>query len=333
MNTDTSNTKVFWKKPIFLFGLVVGVLILYVFLRADPKNVYQVGRGDIRSFLSASGKLDADKKAEFSFKMTGRVSAVEVSEGDEVEEGDILARLDTRELSLSLARSQDDLRQAEAELAKVYDEVKGHDADESFAQRQTRTQAEVKKDKAVKNVESAKKALSDAALYAPFPGVIISRKLEVNQWVSAFSLEPQLVLVDPATVYFSAEIDEENIGSVKVGQEAVVSFDTYPGKKFNGKVYQIALTTTRTDGGEVIKVKIKLNDLPERLIFGIRGDIEITFFEKTDVLLIPKDAVYKKEGENFVKTLTGEKRVKLGVFDGVNWEVLEGLSDGQKIKW
>lgn len=332
-NVNINKIMAFLKKPMVLFGLVLGALIVYIFLQLNPKNVHQVGRGGIRSFVSATGRLDADKKAEFSFKVTGRVSVVEVSEGDLVEEGATLARLDTRELNLSLARSQDDLRQAEAELAKVYDEVKGHDNDETFTQRQTRTQAEVKKDKAVKNVESARKALTDAALYAPFSGTVISKKLEVNEWVSAFSLEPQIVLIDPATVYFSAEIDEENLGDVKIGQKAIVSFDAYPGRKFGGEVNYVAQTITQVGGGDIIKVKIKLDQPPEKPIIGINGDTEITLDEKKNTLLIPKEAVFKKDGDSFVKTLEGDKKIKLGVFDGVSWEVLEGLQDGEKIKW
>lgn len=333
MKTVLSKTKSFLKKPIVLLGIILVVLLVYFFSQITFKNTQQVSRGSIRSFLSASGKLDAEKKAELSFKTTGRVATIEVSEGDSVEKDQTLVRLDTKELSLSLSRAQDDLRQAEAELAKVYDEVKGHDADETYTQRQTRTQAEVKKDKAVRNVESARKALADNALYAPFPGVVITQNLEINEWVSAFSLTPEIVLIDPTTIYFLAEIDEENIQNVRTGQKAAVSFDAYPDKKFDGRVYFIAQSVTQTEGGDVVEVRIKLENFFDRPIIGINGDTEIILEEKEDVLLIPKDAVYRSNGNSFVKTLGGEKKIKLGIFDGANWEVLEGLQDGEKIKW
>lgn len=328
-----SKMKVFFKNPFILIGLVLAVLLVYFLIQANPKNEGKISRGDIRSFLSASGKLDAEKKAELSFKTTGRVDSVEVSEGDQVKKDEVLARLDVKELSLSLGRAQDDLRQAEAELAKIYDEIKGHDTDETYTQKQTRTQAEVKKDKAVKSVESAKKSITDSALYAPFSGVIINQSLEVNEWVSAFSLEPEIVLIDPATVYFSAEVDEENIQDVKVGQKAIVSFDAYPDRKFDGEVYYIAQSVTQTEGGDVVGVRIKLENFSEKPIIGINGDTEITLEDRKDVLLVPKEAVYKNGENSFVKTGLGEKKIKLGIFDGVNWEVLEGVEDGEKIRW
>jgi len=318
------------KRLLILVGIV---LVFFVYFLLSPKNNYQVKKGNIDSMLTASGKIDADKKVGLSFKTTARVASVEVNEGDFVKKDAILARLDTRELNLSLARSIDDLRQAEAELAKTYDDVKGHKNDETYTQIQTRTQAEVKRDKAIKTVESAKKSLVDTALYAPFSGLVIKRNLEVNEWVSAFSFEPQIVLIDPTTVYFSAEIDEENIGIVKIGQTAWISFDAYPDKKFIGEVYQIAQTTTQIEGGNIVKVKVKLNDFSDRIIIGMSGDAEIILLQKDNVLLIPKDVIYKKNGDDFVKTSSGEKRVKLGIFDGQFWEVLEGLSDGDKIKW
>ena len=333
MNTDVSKIKVLFRWPLVLSVILLVTLVAYLLIRANPRNVYQVGKGDIRSFLSASGKLDAEKKAELSFRTTGRVDSVEISEGDIIKKNEALARLDSRELTLSVSRAQDDLRQAEAELAKVYDEVKGHETDETYTQKQTRTQAEVKRDKAVRNVESAQKALTDAALYAPFPGIVISKKLEVNEWVSAFSLEPQIVVVDPSTIFFSAEIDEENMQNVKVGQKATVSFNAYPDKKFNGEVYYIAQSVTQTEGGDVVKVRIKLENFTYKPIIGISGDTEITLEEKADTLLIPKDAVYGRNGDTFVKTGLGEKKLKLGIFDGKNWEVVEGLQDGEKIRW
>ncbi len=325
--------KLLFKKPLFwVFVLAIIVFSGYLFLKINPKNVYTVGRGGIKSFLSSTGKLDADKKAELSFKSAGKIAEVYVSEGEVVKKGEPLSKLDTVSLGSVYQEALNTYRKYQATAENVLDQVQGHAGDETFAQKDARTTAEVARDNAYEGVKQAADALKNATIRAPFAGTVAVRDLEVGEEVSAFSLNPQIVLIDPETVYFSAEVDQKEVGKVEIGQKAKVSLDAFPGNNFEGEVFQIAKTVRQTEGGDVVEVKIKLSSPPKSII-GLSGDTEITLEEKEGVLLVPKEAVFKKNGGNFVRTLSGQKKVVLGIFDGANWEVVDGLSDGEKILW
>ncbi len=160
---------------------------------------------------------------------------------------------------------------------------------------------------------------------------MIIQDLDINEWVSAFSLDPQIVIVDPSTIYFSAEVDQENIELVNLSQKAFISIDAFPYQKLQGEVYQIAQTIKQIDGGKIVEVKIKI-DSPSNIV-GLDGDAQILLEDKNNVLLLPKEAIFKKNGDDYVRTDSGDKKVKLGIFDGSQWEILDGLKENEKVVW
>lgn len=322
------------KLTIFLITAILAGGLVYYFSKLSIQNYYTVETGPIRSFLSASGELDANKKAELSFKTTGRIAAVNIKENQSVRKGEVVASLDKDDLKAAELDTFYKYIAADANAKEVEDSVKGHDKDESYTQKNKRVAAQTARDIAYDNWLIAQRAVKNASLYAPFDSKATLVDLEVNEWVSAFSQSPQVILIDPTTIYFSAEINPDDIASVKVGQKADVIFDSYPDTIFKGEAEEIASATSHSeDDGDVVKVKLKLTDLPEALIIGLSGDAQITLEEKNAVLLLPRAALFKKESKNFVKTTTGEKQVVLGIFDGVNWEVREGLQKGEVVLW
>lgn len=318
---------------LFFVVLIFGSAAGYYVYAQIPKNSYTVARGDIRSILSATGKLNADKKAEMSFKSTGRVVSVPVTENESIKKGQVLASFDKADLKAAELAAYYKYLAADANAKDVEDQVKDHGSDETFAQKNLRVAAQTARDIAYDNWRIAQRAVRDASLYAPFDAEVVFLDLEVNEWVSAFSQTPQIILIDPSTIYFSAEVDEENIQNLQSGQTAEVSFDAYSNEKFSGIVTEIAKTTTESEGGNIVEAKIKLSTFPDKPIIGISGDVQILMQEKKDVLLIPKQAVIQKSGEFFVRTGFGNLKVKLGLFDGTNWEVLDGLREGDQIRW
>lgn len=327
--------KISSQKRTFLLTVVVLVVIFSFYGRANSYESAVVEKSDIREFLSAPGKIVAEKEANLAFKATGKVVDLPFSEGESVKKGDVVAKLDNGELLLALGRTRDDLRKAEATLAKVYDEVKDNDEDESFSQRESRTQAEVARDKAIKSVISAQRSVADFSLYAPFDSSVIDTKIELNEWVSAFSLnEYHIKLADLTNIYFEAEVDQESIANVQDGQEVIVQLDAFEDKEFSGEVFLISKTVEKTpEGDSIVTVKISFSNPPGDIILGLEGDAQIILFDKKDVLTIPKNAPMLEGGKRFVKVSGQKKEVDLGVFDGVRWEVLSGLSEGEKVSW
>ncbi len=327
--------KISSNKRILLFFALVIVLVFSFYGRVSSSESAIVRKENIREFLFVPGKVVSEKDVNLSFKVTGKIEELPVKEGDLVQSGDIVARLDTGELYLALGRARDDLREKEATLAKTYDEVKDNDIDESYSQRKSRTISEVARDKAVKSVVSAQKSLSDFSLTAPFDSTVIDVGVELGEWVSALSLDEYHVkLADLSNTYFEVEVDQESIVKIQSGQEVVIRLDAYEDEQFIGKVFLISKIVKKTsEGDSVVNVKISFSNLPENMILGLEGDAEIILLNKENVLTIPKNAPIKEGSGRYVKVSGQKREVDLGIFDGAKWEVLSGLSEGEKVSW
>lgn len=326
------------KSRNLIIGAILAVVVAVGFgaYQMSRLSTVRVMRGEIASSVFASGKTEADSEAHLSFVVAGKLAALPVKEGGQVTKGQVVASLDRAELALVLARAEDDLRQAEAELAKAYDEVKGHEKDETYTQRQTRTQAEVKRDKAVKSVVSARKALADSSLYAPFSGVVTKVDGAVGEWVSPYSTKSLVVVIDPATVYFEAELDEENLSDIQVGQEARVTLDAYPGRQFGGTVLEINKKAVAKDNGDtVLPVKVSLSGGDVQPIAGLNGDVQFLRAVKKGVLLVPKHTVSQKQGQVTVTLKRGifqqTVAVETGIADAKNIEIIKGVSESDQV--
>lgn len=149
------------------------------------------------------------------FKISGKLVYINVKAGDIVTPGQVIAGLDTQDLSITLQQAQNTLRDKQATAQKAEDDVKDYSDDESFTQKVTRTTAQAARDLAFDTVKSAQRAFQDAVITSPIKGVI-TQAIEVpGQIVTAADVIAQVV--DTSAIYFDAEVDETDIGSVAVG--------------------------------------------------------------------------------------------------------------------
>lgn len=246
--------------------------------KSDQKEPAVVTKEDIEVTISASGSIAADEEVSLSFPSTGKLVWIGVREGDSVRRGQGLAKLDTTKLNSDYNRSLSDLRDAQATLERVYDEVKGHETDETFKQKETRTSAEVAKDKAYEAVRKAEKDLKDAVLITPFAGIV--SEISKGMIVGAFVLpQEKITIVNPTKFYFRALVDEVDYSKIKLGASAEISLDAFDEEKFQGTVYYIGKSTAfSSTGASVVPVKVKL-DYDKRFIFGLSGEAEFVLEE------------------------------------------------------
>jgi len=155
-----------WK--IIILVVALSVLISRNLFASDSDELVtqKVVRQNLVSTISASGFIKGKNQATLHFQTPGKIAWVGVSQGDEVKKWQSLAKLDTVQLNANVQIAKSNLRAAEASLDRIYDNVKGHDSDESFSQKEVRTAAEVTKDNAYNSVLSAQNALSNATLTA-----------------------------------------------------------------------------------------------------------------------------------------------------------------------
>ena len=329
------------KSRINILILVAAVILLAVFggkifgKKAPPAETQTVERGSIKSTISASGFIEGEKQATLHFQTPGRVSWVGVKEGDEVKKWQAIAKLDAVQLNSNLQIAQSNLRAAEATLQRVYDNVKGHEADESFVQKETRTAAETAKDKAYEAVISAQDALSNAVLFAPFSGVIVTVSENITPGANA-AMTDTVVIADVSSFKFTAQVDEVDYGNVSLGQKAEISLDAYPDEIFTGTVSYIGKAGIKTAGGGVtIPVEIKFDSKGKNMAVGLSGDVDFILEEKDGVLVLPKNFVFSKDGESKVLVLENGKEKEIPVSTGASTltdiEITGGLSEGQVV--
>lgn len=319
---------------IIILIVVIGIVVWRYYVARNNKEIKTtvIRKGNVQEELILSGEVSALEYANLTFQSSGELDYIGVKEGDNVKKSQVLARLDTTVLNQAYLSAESDLRRYQTSLDKTYDDVQGHQKDESFAQRETRTISETNKDKAYRAYIAAQQNLTNASMKAPFDGIIASVTYPFTGVNTVFS-QPQIEILNPDTIYFDASADQSEVIEIKLGQKVAIILDAYSSKEYEGAVTYIGFTPRQAEVGTSYKVKIDFNSLnyeDEKLKIGMGGDAKIILSEKSDVLYLPSEFVKsdskgkyinygKKNNKRYIETgLEGEDRVE------VKGEIKEG---------
>lgn len=327
----------FWKLPkkIWITALLIIIIgLFFLWPRNNPKNQPEYTKAEItniQKLVTASGIVTGKDSVSLKFKISGKISYLPFNNGDHVKKGQTIAALDTQDLSIALQQAQNALRDKQAIVTKILDDVKNSDTSETFTQTQTRTTAEVTRDNAYDNVKAAQRAFQDATLTTPITGDIVKLPVDLGTIVTAGEQVAQII--DFSEVIFEVDIDEYDISTVKVGMAVNVSLNSYPNQIFKGTVAEISPATKTTDSGAtVVVVKIKLDSSNIQFIQGINGQAEIITSEKPNVLAIPSDTLRADKTVLIKKDQAFEIRsVTTGESSDTLTEITSGLNAGDQV--
>jgi multidrug efflux pump subunit AcrA (membrane-fusion protein) len=151
--------------------------------------------------------------------------------------------------------------------------------------------------------------------------------------------QPFMRIVDPDSMQVQAVASQVESDSMRLGQNAEVTLDAFPGLKLKGKVTQIgAIATAGTRSNNFrrsIPVYVKILDRDDRVIPDLSASADVVVGEAANALVIPQAAVESREGRDYVRVKNGEgyetRAVKLGLGDRVRVAVLEGLREGEEV--
>jgi HlyD family secretion protein len=219
-----------------------------------------------------------------------------------VEQGQVLAELDTRVLEAALAQSRAQLRKARAAsvLAKatyerrkaLVDEGAASKADVDAAAQQVEATAgdEAIAEASVKRDETN---LGFAVITAPVAGVILSRDVDVGQTVAASFQTPTLFKIAPSlkNMQIDTNLSESDAGSIVEGQKAAFTVDAFPGRTFEGKVRQIRLSPTTIQNVVTYNVVVDVDNADLKLLPGMTAFVRINIGEVKNVLKVPNAAL------------------------------------------
>lgn len=300
------------------------------------------GVGQLRSF---NGKARSDKEINLSFRTSGILTTLNISAGQKVKKGDLLAQIDNSEARLSLEQSISSLNSAKANLNTSTSTLartktlfeKGsaslsdyENAKSSFAS--SKADFESKK----RTVEIQKKQVAYGIIYAPANGIIASKSVENNENVSSGSVIA--VLNAGSFMEISLGIPENVINRVYKGMEVTAKFPALQGQRFEGIVDEIAPSIE--SGSATYPVRIKLLGQTNKVKSGMAANISFTFpkADKQEVLLVPISAVGKDSKGNFVYLiekqsetigLIKKQHFTIGEISPLGFEVVKGLKQGQ----
>lgn len=203
-------------------------------------------------------------------------------------------------------------------------------------------QAQVQQAKA--SLEQLTEELSYTTLVSPMNGVVLSRDVQVGDAVSSIlvlgsNATKVMTIGDINQVYVKGKVDESDIGSVYLGQPAVIHIQSFPNKTFRGKVTKIAPMGVDKDNVTTFEVRVSIENPGHEIKAAMTANAEIQVAEHKNTLIIPEQAlVYNSSKQAFVDvpdahSKSGMRRVpvKIGISNGSHAEVLSGLKAGQTV--
>ncbi len=171
-------------------------------------------------------------------------------------------------------------------------------------------------------------------LLAPLSGMIIAKKVQSGQTVT--QQDPVLVMSDKLIV--KAQVDETDIGEVKLNQKAQIILDAYPQQKIPANVGHIAFEAKVVNNVTVYEVDVVPNQVPEVMRSGMTANVTFYVAERENVLWLPQRAIQKQSTGNFVELGDPKnpekiqmKAVEVGMNDGRRVEIISGLQEGETV--
>jgi len=324
------------RKKILLITLAISLIVFVIpkiFNKDKDLQTETIKKGSVSDELVLSGETKAVEDANLFFPASGKIIWMGVKEGDIVRKGQALAKLDTTKLNADYERALSDLRSAEASVEKVLDDIKEHSSDETFAQKEIRTTAEVAKDKAYEAVLKAKNDLKNATLIAPFPG-IVSYIANPFAGIDVLSSQKQIEIVNPETIYFEVTADQTEVGKIYPEQKVNIFLDSFPDQSFEGEVESVSYTPKEGETSTVYRVKVKFVNLPfekEKIRIGMTGDAKFILSLKEDVLWVPPKFVNLDIKGKYVLVDKRKIYIEIGLENEDQIEISGDIKEGQVV--
>lgn len=347
---------------------IIIVIALFSWVkRAKPVAVIitSVEQGEVQRTVTntRAGTLKACRRAGLSPSIGGQISRLPVKEGDAVKKGQVLLEMWNDDLNAQVRLAKSEILASESRIkeACVMAKVSKNEADRVIALRKKgltsadaservigeaqARQAACQAAKSSAEVSRARLAVAQASLErtqlkAPFDGTVAEITGELGEFVTPSPIgvptPPAVDIIDTSCLYVLAPIDEVDAPEIKTGMPARISLDAYNKQFFDGEVRRISpYVFDREKQARTVDIEVtfihenKINMLP-----GYSADVEIILNSHSNVIRIPTEAllegqkvfIYDEDNSSIY-----EKEVSTGLSNWKHTEILDGLTQGEKI--
>lgn len=302
-------------------------------------NTVTASLTDAPHFVTLTGSLVADKRAEVAADAVGKILDVKVERGEFVKKGEVLIKLDTRntqisarevDKNISLATEQAAQARAECDRAeKLFSAGAMTQAEHDRIQLQCRT-TNLSVELAKVRQDNIKKTLGDSSIKAPFSGLIAEKYVEMGEYVTPQSRVVQLVSIDP--IRLRLNIPEKIIPSVKLGSRVEFSVDAYQDETFSGEVRYVSPVVR--EAARDLYAEVVVNNKAQKLRPGMFAVSKLLAGDNKSIVL-PKESVMRSGTTARVFAVNNnaivEYVVEVGDEIGNNLEIRSGLPEGTKV--
>lgn len=306
------------------YGIVLLLLVIFLFWWWWPGQsnnslqfeTEEISKGDLTVIVTATGILQPLNQVDVGTEISGTVVKIEVDFNDRVTAGQILARLDTKQLSAKLRQSQAALVLAKAmvketeatvletqnKLQRTIELVRKNlgtqellDTAKATYQRAIASleRAKAQVTQAMAQLDADKTTLSKTEIRSPINGIVLKRQIEPGQTVAASLQTPILFTLaeNLAQMELHVSVDEADVGLVKEGQHAVFKVDAFQQRVFPAKISQVRFAPQTVEGVVTYETVLSVNNEDLSLRPGMTATAEIIVHQLQNVLLVPNTAL------------------------------------------
>lgn len=321
--------------------------------------------GELTETVTATGTVESETQVDVGTQVTGIIDKLYADYNSVVSKGELIAEIEKTLLESDLRSAEANVESArltyEYNLANFNRDKQLYDKQliSDYEFQTSRKDLEVSKtayDKAKADRVRAAKNLNYAEIYSPIDGIVISREVEVGQTVvSSMNVANLYTIADLDHMQVIGNVDEADIGQVKMGQRVTFSVDAYPDDLFEGTVTQVRLNPTIESNVVTYEVVVRADNPDHKLIPGLTANLTIYVMSERDILLLPAQAFTftpREGGEDSglpridgsletpdlgpdnrrVWVLDGDKLspriITVGISNGIRTAVTSGLSEG-----
>lgn len=360
-----------WRRyAVWALAAVAAVgALLYFKQRAavvvEAVAVSEVYPSQAHTLLNATGYVVAQRKAAVGSKATGRLEWLGVREGSQVKQGEVLARIENRDVTAqreqaaanvnvaraNLAQGEADLKETERALRRSEDLLR-----QKFVSQAAHDQAVARYERALAAIASLKAAIGVAQasqrvaqvaveqtlVRAPFDGVVLTKNANVGDNITPFSAAADtkgavLTMADMSTLEVEADVSEANLAKVKLGQPCEIQLDALPGVRMRGEVGSMVPTVDRAKATVTVKIRFAERDprvLPEMSAKVAFLEREMSAAERAPRIAVPAGAVVREGGTAVFRIEDGRVRrvaVTTGEAFGDWMEIRSGAKPGERV--
>jgi membrane fusion protein (multidrug efflux system) len=295
-----------------------------------PQVVVATARAErVVETLSRVANIQANEMVEIKSETDGVVQEILFQEGQKVEKGQLLVKLDETRLAATLAQAEANFKLSEANFERSKQLFRDQlISQQEFDQNAAAFQANQA------NLDFTRRSLKDARILAPFEGVVSSRLVSPGQIITRNTILTWLIDYDPVKVEF--HVPEKFLGQVKEKQRIKITVEAFPEEEFIGEVFFVSPYVDITNRTALVKAFIP--NPKAQLRPGMFANLDLTLVVRENSTVIPEAAITQiltnSQAVVFVVDDTGNaqmRKIRTGVRLVGAVEVLEGIKPEQTV--